>query len=43
VDRRLYILDRSAAQGSVRLQALAEELGTSVMTVRRDIKRLEEE
>jgi DeoR/GlpR family transcriptional regulator of sugar metabolism len=43
VDRRLYILDRIAAQGSVRLQALAEELGTSVMTVRRDIKRLEED
>ncbi len=43
VDRRLYILDRVAAQGSVRLQALAEELGTSVMTVRRDIKRLEED
>jgi DeoR family transcriptional regulator, aga operon transcriptional repressor len=43
VDRRLYMLDRVAAQGSVRLQALAEELGTSVMTVRRDIKRLEED
>src|SRR5205085_10266235 len=43
VDRRLYILDRIAAQGSVRLQALAEELGTSVMTVRRDVKRLEED
>jgi DeoR family transcriptional regulator of aga operon len=43
VDRRLYILDRIAAQGSVRMQALAEELGTSVMTVRRDIKRLEED
>jgi DeoR/GlpR family transcriptional regulator of sugar metabolism len=43
VDRRLYILDRIAAQGSIRLQALAEELGTSVMTVRRDIKRLEED
>jgi DeoR/GlpR family transcriptional regulator of sugar metabolism len=43
VDRRLYILDRIAAQGSVRLQALAEDLGTSVMTVRRDIKRLEED
>ncbi len=43
VDRRLYILDRIAAQGSVRLQTLAEELGTSVMTVRRDIKRLEED
>ena len=43
VDRRLYILDRIATQGSVRLQDLAEELGTSVMTVRRDIKRLEED
>ena len=43
VDRRLYILDRIAARGSVRLQALAEELGTSVMTVRRDVKRLEED
>ncbi len=43
VDRRLYILDRIAAQGSVRLQELADELGTSVMTVRRDIKRLEED
>lgn len=43
VDRRLYILDRIAAQGSVRLLALAEELGTSVMTVRRDIKRLEQD
>jgi len=43
VDRRLYILDRIAAQGSVRLQALAAELGTSVMTVRRDIKRLEQD
>jgi len=43
VDRRLYMLDRVAAQGSVRLQALAEELGTSVMTIRRDIKRLEED
>lgn len=43
VDRRLYILDRIAAEGSVRLQALAEELGTSVMTVRRDVKRLEED
>lgn len=43
VDRRLYILDRIATQGSVRLQDLAEALGTSVMTVRRDIKRLEED
>jgi DeoR/GlpR family transcriptional regulator of sugar metabolism len=43
VDRRLYILDRIAAQGSVRLHDLARELGTSVMTVRRDIKRLEED
>lgn len=43
VDRRLYILDRIASQGSVRLQELAEALGTSVMTVRRDVKRLEED
>jgi len=43
VDRRLYILDLIAAHGSVRLQELADELGTSVMTVRRDIKRLEED
>ncbi len=43
VDRRLYILDRIAVEGSVRLQTLAEELGTSVMTVRRDVKRLEED
>lgn len=43
VDRRLYILDRIAAQGSVRMQELADELGTSVMTIRRDVKRLEED
>ncbi len=43
VDRRLYILDRIATTGSVRLQELADELGASVMTVRRDLKRLEED
>lgn len=42
-DRRRRILDRVAAQQSIEAQSLAEELGVSAMTIRRDIKRLEQD
>ena len=42
-DRRRRILDRVAEQQSIEAQALADELGVSVMTIRRDIKRLEQD
>jgi DeoR/GlpR family transcriptional regulator of sugar metabolism len=42
-DRRLYILERIAESGSVRIQQIADDLGVSAMTVRRDVKQLEED
>ena len=42
-DRRRRILDRVAAQQSIEAQLLADELGVSAMTIRRDIKRLEQD
>lgn len=42
-DRRRHILDRVAERQSIEAQALADELGVSVMTIRRDIKRLEQD
>ena len=42
-DRRRRILDRVAEQQSIEAQALADELGVSAMTIRRDIKRLEQD
>ena len=42
-DRRRRILDRVAERQSIEAQALADELGVSVMTIRRDIKRLEQD
>jgi DeoR/GlpR family transcriptional regulator of sugar metabolism len=41
--RRRLILERVAEQQSIEAQALADELGVSVMTIRRDIKRLEQD
>lgn len=40
-ERRRLILERVAEHQSIEAQALADELGVSVMTIRRDIKRLE--
>jgi DeoR/GlpR family transcriptional regulator of sugar metabolism len=40
-ERRRLILERVAEHQSIEGQALADELGVSVMTIRRDIKRLE--
>ncbi len=42
-DRRLYILERIAESGSVRIGQIADDLGVSTMTVRRDVKQLEED
>jgi DeoR/GlpR family transcriptional regulator of sugar metabolism len=41
--RRRLILERVAEQQSIEAQTLANELGVSVMTIRRDIKRLEQD
>ncbi len=41
--RRRLILERVAEQQSIEAQALADELNVSVMTIRRDIKRLEQD
>lgn len=40
--RRAQILERATASGFVPISALAEELGVSEQTIRRDLKRLEE-
>ncbi|HLX57137.1 MAG TPA: DeoR/GlpR family DNA-binding transcription regulator [Ktedonobacteraceae bacterium] len=42
-ERRRLILERVAEHQSIEALALADELGVSVMTVRRDIKRLEQD
>jgi DeoR/GlpR family transcriptional regulator of sugar metabolism len=42
-ERRRLILERVAEYQSIEAQALADELGVSVMTIRRDIKRLEQD
>ncbi len=42
-DRRRRILDRVAEKQSIEAQSLADELEVSVMTIRRDIKRLEQD
>jgi DeoR/GlpR family transcriptional regulator of sugar metabolism len=42
-ERRRLILERVAEFQSIETQALADELGVSVMTIRRDIKRLEQD
>lgn len=42
-ERRRLILERVAEFQSIEAQALADELGVSVMTIRRDIKRLEQD
>ncbi len=42
-ERRRQILERVAEHQSIEAQALADELGVSVMTIRRDIKRLEQD
>lgn len=42
-ERRRLILERVAEHQSIEAQALADELGVSVMTIRRDIKRLEQD
>jgi DeoR/GlpR family transcriptional regulator of sugar metabolism len=42
-ERRRLILERVAERQVVEALALAEELGVSVMTIRRDIKRLEQD
>jgi DeoR/GlpR family transcriptional regulator of sugar metabolism len=42
-ERRKLILERVAEHQSIEAQALADELGVSVMTIRRDIKRLEQD
>jgi len=41
--RRRLILERVAEHQSIEAQALADELNVSVMTIRRDIKRLEQD
>jgi DeoR/GlpR family transcriptional regulator of sugar metabolism len=40
VERQQRILERVAAEGALEYQQLAEELGVSIMTVRRDLKEL---
>jgi DeoR/GlpR family transcriptional regulator of sugar metabolism len=40
VDRHLRILELVAKEGSLDLQTLADDLGVSVMTIRRDVKDL---
>ncbi|MFL5624554.1 MAG: DeoR/GlpR family DNA-binding transcription regulator [Ktedonobacteraceae bacterium] len=42
-ERRRLILERVAERQSIEAQALADELQVSVMTIRRDIKRLEQD
>jgi DeoR family transcriptional regulator, aga operon transcriptional repressor len=42
-ERRRRILERVAECQSIEAQSLADELGVSVMTIRRDIKRLEQD
>jgi DeoR family transcriptional regulator, aga operon transcriptional repressor len=42
-ERRKLILERVAEHQSIEAQALADELEVSVMTIRRDIKRLEQD
>ncbi len=42
-ERRRLILERVAEHQSIEAQALADELNVSVMTIRRDIKRLEQD
>jgi DeoR/GlpR family transcriptional regulator of sugar metabolism len=42
-ERRRLILERVAEYQSIEAQTLADELGVSVMTIRRDIKRLEQD
>lgn len=42
-ERRRLILERVAELQSIEAQALADELNVSVMTIRRDIKRLEQD
>src|SRR5215469_18343160 len=42
-ERRKLILERVAEHQSIETQALAEELSVSEMTIRRDIKRLEQD
>ena len=42
-ERRRLILERVAEYQSIEAQVLADELGVSVMTIRRDIKRLEQD
>lgn len=42
-ERRRRILDRVAESQSIEAQALADELNVSAMTIRRDIKRLEQD
>lgn len=42
-ERRRRILERVAELQSIETQVLADELGVSVMTIRRDIKRLEQD
>ncbi|MBA2285066.1 MAG: DeoR/GlpR transcriptional regulator [Ktedonobacteraceae bacterium] len=42
-ERRRVILERVAEQQSIEAQTLADALGVSVMTIRRDIKRLEQD
>src|SRR3954469_20611952 len=41
VDRRHRILERVAVQQTIHIAELAQELGVSEMTIRRDISRLE--
>ncbi|HEV7236280.1 MAG TPA: DeoR/GlpR family DNA-binding transcription regulator, partial [Ktedonobacteraceae bacterium] len=42
-ERRRHILERVAERQSIEAQTLADELEVSVMTIRRDIKRLEQD
>lgn len=42
-ERRRIILQHAAKQQAIETQALADQLGVSLMTIRRDIKRLEQE
>lgn len=42
-ERRRLILERVAERQSIEAQVLADELNVSVMTIRRDIKRLEQD
>src|SRR5260221_13123067 len=42
-ERRRLILERVAERQSIEAQSLADELQVSVMTIRRDIKRLKQD